>query len=222
MGVLIAYSSSAHRNLDLLPSREVPDRTVTRAVLLLTGLPARHTGATPRYRAPPGLERPGRTPGGGPPGQGRQGRDADTHPDRAAYREDRGRTRPRSPPHAVVRSWPHADGSRCRFAPGMLGSASDQTPLSLPPRADLTRSSGPTYGCSSPVRPRFVRSCRGGWPESALRRPSPTTAGLGAPRPPQAQSCCCSVSGRMSIRQPVSRAASRAFWPSLPIASDSW
>jgi hypothetical protein len=33
MGVLIAYSSSAHRNLDLLPTREVLDRTVTRAVL---------------------------------------------------------------------------------------------------------------------------------------------------------------------------------------------
>lgn len=32
MGVLIAYSSSAHRNLDLLPTREVPDRTGTRAV----------------------------------------------------------------------------------------------------------------------------------------------------------------------------------------------
>ena len=31
-----------------------------------------------------------------------------------------------------------------------------------------------------------------------------------------------STSGRMSIRQPVSRAASRAFWPSLPMASDSW
>jgi hypothetical protein len=29
------------------------------------------------------------------------------------------------------------------------------------------------------------------------------------------------VSGRMSIRQPVSRAASRAFWPSRPMASDS-
>src|SRR5690606_8151557 len=27
MGVLIAYSSSAHRNLDLLSTREVPDRT---------------------------------------------------------------------------------------------------------------------------------------------------------------------------------------------------
>ena len=31
-----------------------------------------------------------------------------------------------------------------------------------------------------------------------------------------------SVSGRMSIRQPVSFAASRAFWPSRPMASDSW
>jgi hypothetical protein len=30
------------------------------------------------------------------------------------------------------------------------------------------------------------------------------------------------TSGRMSIRQPVSLAASRAFWPSLPIASDNW
>ncbi len=31
----------------------------------------------------------------------------------------------------------------------------------------------------------------------------------------------CSVSGRMSIRHPVRRAASRAFWPSRPIARDS-
>ncbi len=31
-----------------------------------------------------------------------------------------------------------------------------------------------------------------------------------------------SVSGRMSMRHPVSRAARRAFCPSLPIASDSW
>ena len=29
------------------------------------------------------------------------------------------------------------------------------------------------------------------------------------------------VSERMSIRQPVSRAASRAFWPSRPIANES-
>ena len=31
----------------------------------------------------------------------------------------------------------------------------------------------------------------------------------------------CGSSGRMSMRQPVSRAASRAFWPSLPMARDS-
>ena len=31
-----------------------------------------------------------------------------------------------------------------------------------------------------------------------------------------------SVSGRMSMRQPVSLAASRAFWPSLPMARLSW
>lgn len=33
---------------------------------------------------------------------------------------------------------------------------------------------------------------------------------------------CPSVSGRMSIRHPVRRAARRAFCPSLPIARDSW
>src|SRR5204862_27525 len=33
---------------------------------------------------------------------------------------------------------------------------------------------------------------------------------------------CGASSERMSIRQPVRRAARRAFWPSLPIASDSW
>ncbi len=38
MGVLIAYSSSAHRNLDLLPTREVPDRTGSRAVLVSYGV----------------------------------------------------------------------------------------------------------------------------------------------------------------------------------------
>ena len=32
----------------------------------------------------------------------------------------------------------------------------------------------------------------------------------------------CSASERMSMRQVVSFAASRAFWPSLPIASESW
>lgn len=33
---------------------------------------------------------------------------------------------------------------------------------------------------------------------------------------------CWAVSGRMSIFHPVNLAARRAFWPSLPMASDSW
>ena len=89
-----------------------------------------------------------RTPGGGPPGRGRQGRDADMHPDRAAYRDGRERTRPRSSPHAATQSWPLAGDSRRTYAPGMLTTASDQTLFSLPPRADLTPSSVPTHGCS--------------------------------------------------------------------------
>jgi hypothetical protein len=175
-------------------SRGTSPHGADRAVLLLTGLPARRTGASPRCPASPGLGRPGRTPDGGPPGQDRQGRGADKHPDRAAYRDGRERMHPRPPPHAADRSWPPAAGSRCRFAPGMLGSTSDQTPLSLPPRADVTPSSAAPYGCSSAICPADGRN----------------------------QPCGCSVSGRMSIRHPVSRAASRAFWPSLPIASESW
>ncbi len=67
MGVLIAYSSSAHRNLDLLPTREVPDCTDTRAwdipaeagpnsspLDLFTARSAPGTGAAPRCRAVPG------------------------------------------------------------------------------------------------------------------------------------------------------------------------
>jgi hypothetical protein len=35
-------------------------------------------------------------------------------------------------------------------------------------------------------------------------------------------SLAVAASETMSIRQPVSFAARRAFWPSLPMASDSW
>lgn len=51
--------------------------------------------------------------------------------------------------------------------------------------------------------------------------PAPLPCALSAPFAPSAPSVC-SVSGRMSMRQPVRRAARRAFCPSLPIASDSW
>jgi hypothetical protein len=50
-------------------------------------------------------------------------------------------------------------------------------------------------------------------PAGAVSAAEVRGAGADAPTAP---------SERMSIRQPVSRAASRAFWPSLPMASDSW
>ncbi len=143
MGVLIAYSSSAHRNLDLLSTREVPGRTGFRTARL-TALPARQLlsarriGATPLCRAVPGRAVPAGTPGGEPPGRDRPGRGARTHPGRAAYREDRGRTRPRSSRSAGDRSWPPAPGTPHRCVQGILGCASGQTQLSLPPRTDLT------------------------------------------------------------------------------------
>lgn len=62
----------------------------------------------------------------------------------------------------------------------------------------------------------------------ALRQRGParihSTVPAGPGRAGQSRSvpCSCSVSGRMSMRQPVRRAARRAFCPSLPIASESW
>ena len=52
-------------------------------------------------------------------------------------------------------------------------------------------------------------------PEDAQPRPALAWSG-------QARAGAGSVSDRMSIRHPVSRAASRAFWPSRPMARESW
>ena len=152
MGVLIAYSSSAHRNLDLLSTREVPNRTVFRTACLTSLparqlLPARRVGATPLCRALPGRAVPAATPGGVPPGRDRPGQGADTHPGRAAYRADRGHIRPRSARSAGDRSWPPAPGTPHRCVQGMLRRASGQTRLSLPPRTDLTPSGERSNGC---------------------------------------------------------------------------
>lgn len=164
MGVLIAYSSSAHRNLDLLSTREVPGRTGFRTACL-TVLPARQllsarrVGATPLCRAAPGRAVPAGTPGGVPPGRDRPGRGVRRHPGRAAYREDRGRMRPRSSRSAADRSWPPAPGTPHRCAQGMLGRASGQTQLSLPPRSDLTPLGQRSNGCCrdlSDLRPGFI------------------------------------------------------------------
>jgi hypothetical protein len=53
-------------------------------------------------------------------------------------------------------------------------------------------------------------------PPARARAGVPPTPGVSPGAPAGA------TSGLMSIRQPVSRAASRAFWPSLPMASESW
>src|SRR5919112_2690848 len=61
------------------------------------------------------------------------------------------------------------------------------------------------------------RSARDGGTDDRGRvyRSTPVASTAGPPG-------ACASSERMSMRQPVSRAASRAFCPSLPIASDSW
>ena len=76
------------------------------------------------------------------------------------------------------------------------------------------------------VRPSRPQSSARRHPTRPAALPSPSAAGepagcAAAPAVSGPPSAPC-ASDRMSMRQPVSFAASRAFWPSLPIASDSW
>jgi hypothetical protein len=66
---------------------------------------------------------------------------------------------------------------------------------SLTRSARLTEPAAGAYDDHSPVAPALER------------QPAPSAG---------------ASSDRMSMRQPVSRAASRAFCPSFPMASDSW
>ena len=66
--------------------------------------------------------------------------------------------------------------------------------------------------CALPPPRRVRGAAYGALPGGAASALAPD--GSGSPGP--------AVSLRMSMRQPVSRAASRAFCPSRPIASDSW
>ncbi len=81
---------------------------------------------------------------------------------------------------------------------------------------------GPVSGQTLMILPPRAPSPAGGL--TPLVANDATAAGIPGRRAHAYGADCslCSVSGRMSIRQPVSRAASRAFCPSLPIASDSW
>jgi hypothetical protein len=99
--------------------------------------------------------------------------------------------------------------------------------VGLPDRATGLCQSSPTAGRFIPQRLALRLSSsrsrsRRGHPIPLRAQPGPARSASGRVRPPPAASASPSVSARMSIRQPVSLAASRAFWPSLPIARDSW
>jgi hypothetical protein len=93
-------------------------------------------------------------------------------------------------------------------------------------RADEAAGAGTTSrqrpGRLSYSGPRLIRdpACWGwaysGWAYSGACATGPADEGTAGP------SAGTAASDLMSMRQPVSLAASLAFWPSLPIASDSW
>ena len=118
-------------------------------------------------------------------------------------------------------------GLGCRYAPRpgsrACGSGWTSSPAATRrSRLDLTaRSLQPTQVLAG--------SCCSVWtaiPPTSLPR-SDITGTAAAPGPPHSGTPAAgpassgAASDLMSIRQPVSRAASLAFWPSLPIASDS-
>jgi hypothetical protein len=73
-----------------------------------------------------------------------------------------------------------------------------------------TRAGGAAEAAAARVKPTKRPDYSGAW---AVGPPLDETAGSSAET---------TASDLMSMRQPVSLAASLAFWPSLPIASDSW
>ena len=115
--------------------------------------------------------------------------------------------------------------SRCvRPRPARSASTPAATARLCRPSVDSQGTCGPAGSPQQPNR---------GWYDSRVRRGSPGAREdrlLATPRSghlptPVSLSCgygpCGAVSERMSIRHPVSRAASRAFWPSRPIANDN-
>ena len=153
---------------------------------------------------------------------------------------------------AVVPSFPEAaDASEVRAALGRPRTRAWRTPTrrggraragragtpgaARPARGRRGRGAGGRRGRAVGARGRGRASRRARRP-AAGRRPGPAPApdaradrvghaGLSPARcrrPPGTLRGAGATSGRMSMRQPVSRAASRAFCPSRPIASDSW
>ena len=126
-----------------------------------------------------------------------------------------GRLRPSRRPRATTRSSRPAADSRCRSGRGPVRAGSiDGRPLGSTVRRVVPRPR---------ARWRALLTSPG---FDALARPRTSVASLAQPGRTHASVvphvAVVSSSDRMSIRQPVRRAARRAFWPSLPMASDSW
>lgn len=150
------------------------------------------------------------------------GQDAHGHRDQADCETDRAPTGIQSAPaprqHAATRRLAHAAGSPHRCGP----ETCDVPPRSLPLRsaagigrcAGRTSSMPPGSSSRTSMRPGSFRTNR----DRGGRDPAQCAVSARSAEAEPAGS----ASDLMSMRQPVSRAASRAFWPSLPIASDSW
>lgn len=123
-----------------------------------------------------------------------------------------------------------ADGGR-RGAYGRYGQygRTGRTAYERPSPRRTVRTPAPSRPVPPRTRPRrtlarpnsrFPRCARA--PQRQPRQPRSPRGDRPAAAPASSAPSVCSVSGRMSMRQPVRRAARRAFCPSLPIASDSW
>ena len=106
---------------------------------------------------------------------------------------------------------------------GALRASWDTRParhcLSLPPRAHRPAPWG--YGRDDRWLPLQPEQAKRG-PDQRRSGPTYYASALCSPAFSPEFGASASWSGRMSMRQPVSRAARRAFCPSLPMASDSW
>ena len=239
MGVLIAVCSSrAHEFLYLLP----PDVAVPagpRVVPVTCQLPSSDC-LSPRRRAPRGRRAAARGPAD-PPGAVRAGRPASSPPERGsraadAHRRrvpevavaDRAGRRRRPTPPSPRR---HGATGPAHPVPGIRRTcASERRGLSGFPAGQSHSMLPPNRPGSRPRQDRRSAQCTGqragGNPYSAAGSDaasdyfSSATYGAVDVDPPRYFSSA--TSERMSIRQPVSRAARRAFCPSLPMARDSW
>lgn len=129
---------------------------------------------------------------------------AGLHPSRD--RLGRARTK-RASPRARHRRLCDGNYARKRPCGGPCQHSAGRRAATLPDRARAR-----TRRPAGPTRPGRIGSC----PPDRSSRGSPRRCAPAAAMPDQAPSTA--VSGWMSMRHPVSRAASRAFWPSRPMA----